>query len=151
MGHPGAAVAVLLGFDCYLRISEIGGMRARDVADMSHLLRGQTLNAAGVNWRGMSSTLLSLPITKTWENQSVRVRKPEVAGLLDTWVRYVLTKNGGGESARLFPEPLVFRRMFYEAQVRLGWANAEGKVPFVPHSLRHGGASCDYLLNGARY
>ena len=88
------------------------------------------------------------PVTKTWENQSVRVRKPEVAGLLDTWVRYVLTNNGGDYSAHIFPEPLTFRRMFYEAQVRLGWANSEGKVPFVPHSLRHGGASCDYLLLG---
>ena len=50
--------------------------------------------------------------------------------------------------AYLFPEPLTFRRMFYEAQVRLGWANSEGKVPYVHPSLRHGGASCDYLLLG---
>ena len=40
MRHRGAAVAVLLGFDSYLRISEIGGMRARDVSDMTQLLRG---------------------------------------------------------------------------------------------------------------
>ena len=51
----------------------------------------------------------------------------------------------------MFPEAPLFRRLFYDAQVRLGWAGADGGVPFVPHSLRHGGASCDYLFNGARY
>ena len=132
-------MAVLLGFDSYLRISEIGGMRARDVSDMTQPLRGQVLSEAGVNWQGMSATLLSLPVTKTWENQSVRVRKPEVAGLLDTWVRYVPTNNAGDYSAHLFPEPLTFRRMFYEAQVRLGCEQPNGSVPFVPHLLRHGG------------
>ncbi len=38
MGHPGAGVATLLGFDCYLRISEIAALRVYNVADLGVLV-----------------------------------------------------------------------------------------------------------------
>ena len=30
----------------------------------------------------------------------------------------------------------------------MGWGDEEDRVPYVPHSLRHGGATCDYLYAG---
>jgi hypothetical protein len=144
MNHPGAGIAVLLGFDCYLRISEIGNMRRGDVVDL--LAEGQPTREAS---QGGSTTLLSIPLTKTWENQSVQVRRRVVAGLLDSWIRYVDGVTGGDRNAKLFPAPGEFRRLFYEAQRRLGWEQDDGSVPYVPHSMRHGGASCDYLMYGS--
>ena len=44
------------------------------------------------------------------------------------------------------------RNLFTWAQRELGWTSGtEGEgVRFVPHSLRHGGASVDYISLGAR-
>jgi len=147
MGHPGAAVAALIGFDCYLRISEIGGLRVCEVSDIkdSDLHLGRQVARGG---RG-TTTLLSIPVSKTWSNQSVQVRRPVLAGLLWSWIQYVTDVREQGSQALLFPDPGTFRRLFYEAQVNLGWAKENGAVPFVPHSLRHGGAACDYLTRGA--
>ena len=130
-------------------------MRVREVTDIRVVLaewEAQPLAVGsgrpGMGWPGMSYTLLSLPASKTGENQSVRVRRLEVQGMLDLWVRYVLTHGGENPDSRLFPDGPTFRRLFYDAQVRLGWADEDGGVPFVPHSLRHGGASCDDLHLG---
>ena len=51
----------------------------------------------------------------------------------------------------MFPDAVTFRHLFYTAQVNLGWAEPDGSVPFVPHSLRHGGATADYITQGSRF
>ena len=144
MGHPGAGVATLLAFDCYLRISEIAALRVCDVADLGVLVP----HTYGQMRAGMSGTLITIPTSKTWENQSVQVRRTQVAALLDTWVRYVERRNGGDRQALLFPTQEQYRRLFQQAEGNLGWHTPE-TPHFVPHSLRHGGASCDYLIFGS--
>jgi len=147
MGHPGAAVAILVGFDCYLRISEIGGMRIMDVAmimERDYRL-GQEIRKGG----RATDTLISIPLTKTWENQSVFVKRAPLAGLLWSWIQYLTDVRGLPREARVFPDPWTLRRLFYQAQCNLGWARENGSVPYVVHSLRHGGATGDYIIRGA--
>ena len=138
-GHPGAAVAVLVGVDCYLRISEIGSLRACDISVLEGAVRDGT------------NTLVSLAHCKTGDNQSVVVRRESVSGLLVGWKEYVLRETGD-PYAHLFPDPAHFRHLFTWAQRELGWSTGLGGegVRFVPHSLRHGGASVDYISLGAR-
>ena len=38
MNHPGMAVAALLAYDCYLRVSEVGALRVRDITDVEAIL-----------------------------------------------------------------------------------------------------------------
>ena len=44
----------------------------------------------------------------------------------------------------------MFRTLFAEAQEAMGWAGGGPghRTLYVPHSLRHGGASCDFLVWG---
>ena len=148
MGHPGMAIAVVLGFDCYLRISEIANLRACDVTDI--LLVDQEVGRAMEQSGKGTSTLVTLPHTKTGMNQSVCIRRPVVEAKLLNWVRYVTEIRSRGARAKLFPDPPTFRRLFYQAQVNLGWQREDGSVPFVPHSLRHGGAAGDFLRHPTR-
>ena len=144
MGHPGAAVAVLLAYDCYLRISELGDLRVCDISEVSEIM----LDDSGLRPLSFTGTLVSLQHCKTGNNQSVRVRRPQVGALLTSWVDYVRERTGSAR-ARLFPGPEEFRGLFYTAQINLGW-DVEGGNAFVPHSLRHGGASGDFLIWGGR-
>jgi hypothetical protein len=140
------AVAVLVAFDSYLRVSEVEGIRDMDVEDVGVLApaRGE----GGVS-PGMSGTLLILPRTKTGEYQSVQVRRTQVAALVESWRRYVRSQSGGRPDARLFPDRATFRQLFAQAQCNLGWSKEKGAW-YVPHSLRHGGASCDFLVWGGK-
>ena len=61
---------------------------------------------------------------------------------------YVRHRTGDSQ-AKLFPGPEIFRQLFTQAQVELGWTRENGAAIFVPHSLRRGGASVDYLGLGA--
>ena len=38
IGHPGAAVGVLLSYDCYLRVSELAALRVRDITRLGEML-----------------------------------------------------------------------------------------------------------------
>ena len=53
LSHVGAAVGTLLGFDSYLRISEIAGMKARDVTDLSQVLGPLGPGPGDTRWFGM--------------------------------------------------------------------------------------------------
>lgn len=120
-----AAIALLLGFDCYLRVSEICRLTAADVLP----------SAAG----GVSSSrpVLSLRNTKTGRGrtQLVVVGRPLVASLV-----WACAQRARHPHARLFPfSPAVFRRWLARACIALGLP------PFTPHSLRHGGATSDFI------
>jgi len=145
MGHPGAAVAALLSYDCYLRISEMSALRCRDLSRIRELTSGE----GQVREWEFTGTLVSLAHTKTGNDQSVAIRRPQVEALLWDWSDYVFRQTGN-VNARLFPDPRHFRDLFRKAQENLGW-DVEGRGGFVPHSLRHGGASGDFLIwGGAR-
>lgn len=79
---------------------------------------------------------IRLAKTKTGSNQSVEVRSQVVRDLL----LLLLDQSQGGGDQPLFPSPSQFRRHFKQACSLLGLSEA-----YVPHSLRHGGATHDHL------
>jgi len=125
-GHWMKGVATLLAHDCYLRVGELVGLTRADVAD------------AGDRRMGSAHTGMALRLskTKTGPNQWVTVRDPDVIAL----VRHRLaTMSSRRRSARLFPfAASTFRKHFKAACADLGLAKE-----YVPHSLRHGGATRD--------
>jgi len=142
-GHPGAGVGVLVAFDAYLRATELCNLRVGDIS----LVAGQR---GGVEDK--PRLLVSLKWCKTGNNQSVLIDHPVVVDLLWRWVLYVKRRTGyrdlGGFSPEargplLFPEVTFFRSLFMATCAHLGYS--DGDVRFVPHSLRHGGATRDFL------
>lgn len=130
-GEFRAGVAVLLGFECYLRAGELVRLRREDVGfpDQARV-KGE-----------IHEPFLRLQRTKTGREQSVSVRDRAVRRLLRVLVRE--TKSEG----LLFPySPQRLRKLFKEACDDLGL----GDCGFVLHSLRHGGATRDYCSGALR-
>jgi len=120
-GHRRVGVGVLLAFDCLLRAGELAGLRREDVLDDGDA-------RVGSEHRGV---LLRLRHTKTGANKSVEVLEPVVVEQL----RALVADTAPG--ARLFPFTVaVFRRRFKRVCAALGLSPR-----YVPHSLRHGGAT----------
>ena len=71
LGCLGAAVALLVSFDCWLRISEVAGLKARDIVD--------NRSQADPTGRGVA---VYLATTKTGTRQAVLVESPEIGDLL---------------------------------------------------------------------
>jgi hypothetical protein len=119
--HARHAVGVLLSFDCFLRVSELCALLPADVADDGD-------KRMGALHRGC---LLRIGRAKTGTNQTVRVHDPAVRELLMTLVRATPSAH------RLFPfTPRDMRAVFHAACASLGLS-----MRYVPHSLRHGGAT----------
>ena len=119
------AVGVLLSFDCLLRVGELCRLRKEDVGDAKDGRLG----------RDFKGVLLRLRTTKTGSNQSVSVDEEGVQTLL----RQVIAATAPRQP--LFPSTTrVFRRRFQTACTELGL-----RARYVPHSLRHGGATRLYL------
>ena len=119
-GNWSAGVAVLLGFDCLLRIGELTSLRREDVADAKDARVSST-------FRGMALRLVK---TKTGPNQWVEVSDRRVQRL----VRVLLTSSRGKTLFGLTAHK--FRQVFKDTCADLGLSPA-----YVPHSLRHGGAT----------
>ena len=119
-GRWSFAVGTLLAFDCLLRIGELVGLQRGDVADSGDARLGS-------EYKGLA---LRLRKTKTGTNQWVEVRDPSVALLLRQLVRSTRSKF-------LFPFSAAdFRSVFKATCASLGLSSR-----YVPHSLRHGGAT----------
>lgn len=126
-GYHRHAVATLLAFDCTLRVGELVGLRVADVADTRDSRLGSSI-------QDMS---LRLRVTKTGKNQSVVLERAVVKVL----VRHLVASSRSG--AFLFPFSAgSFRDRFKRACSDLGLSSG-----YVPHSLRHGGAT-DLHLHG---
>ena len=125
-GSWSGGVGALLAFDCYLRVGELCNIRRCDVA----MVDDPRLGA------GVQGVHIRLADTKTGSNQSVEVRSPVVRELL----RQLLNRVPEGRDQFLFPSTSQFRRCFKQACSYLGLSLA-----YVPHSLRHGGATHDHL------
>ena len=120
------AVGTLLAFDCFLRVGELVGLKREDVADSSDA-------RLGAEFKGMA---LRLRKTKTGPNQWVEVESKEVMALL----RGVVASTKPGQL--LFPvSTSAYRTIFKSACADLGLSKS-----YVPHSLRHGGATRSHLL-----
>ena len=119
-------IGTLLAFDCFLRVGELCSLKREDVADASD-------SRLGVDFKGMA---LRLRKTKTGPNQWVEVESPAVMLLL----RDVIAKTKPGRS--LFPvSTSTYRRLFKSA-----CSDLKLSTSYVPHSLRHGGATRAHLL-----
>ena len=119
-------IAVLLAFDCFLRCGELVALRKKDVAENGD-------HRLGSEYAGMA---LRLKKTKTGANQWVEINNEEVKFL----VRF-LVHSTDKPSDRLFPlTSSQFRAAFKQAVQTLQLPN------YVPHSLRHGGATRWHLL-----
>ena len=121
-----AGLATLLAFNCYLRVGELCNLRKEDVAFSQDARMGSAFSGCSLRLRH----------TKTGPDQWVRVRSQPIRvllrGLVDSLDPGVLLF---GFSAS------TFRSRFKRACARLGLSDK-----YVPHSLRHGGATHDYLL-----
>jgi integrase len=127
-GKRREGIGLLLAFDCFLRVSELCGLRRSDVAD------DQDKRVSGEH-KGM---LIRLASTKTGPNKWVRVLDPSVRQL----VRDLVDETKSGDM--LFPFSTgVFRRSFKAVAAELGLS-----ALYVPHSLRHGGATRYYHVLG---
>ena len=127
-GRHAEAVATLLAFDCYLRVGELTRLTYEDVLQPND-------PRVGSAYTGMA---LRLGVTKTGPNQSVTLAKPQV----QTVLLHYLGAYPFLTHQRIFPfSPDAFRLLLRQVAEALGL----GHIPYVPHSLRHGGATYDYL------
>jgi integrase len=125
-GHFRSAVGVVVAFDCFLRVGELVGLRMEDVADAKDA-------RIGVDSVDMTLRLRS---TKTGPNQWVVVENPVVK----TLVRQLVSSSP--PNSFLFPfTASAFRNHFKSACADLNLSPL-----YVPHSLRHGGATRLHLL-----
>lgn len=129
LGHYRAGVAVLLAFHCYLRASEVVALRREDIA-----LPGDLRLAAVGAARDIG--VLRLRHTKTGTEQSVTITDKTINTLLRTV--YETTVPG----QFIFPfSTQSLRTWFREACHQVGLDHCG----FVLHSLRHGGATRDFV------
>jgi hypothetical protein len=126
-GRWAYGVAALLGFHCLLRNGELMGLTVDDVAFADDRRMGS------VNAR----TFIRLSKAKTGANQGVDVLDPDIVKIL-RWLT-----AGRPPTQRLFPGPRAmaaredaFRNAVHDACHSLGLSDG-----YVPHSLRHGGAT----------
>ena len=125
--HHDAGLAVLVGFDCYLRIGEILGLKVSDIASAND----PRLGAA------YSGSMLRLAKTKTGRNQSVTIENPSVARLLARHLR-----NRKPSDPVFSVSKHSFYTLFHKACKAFG-LDDQG---YSPHSLRHGGATRHHML-----
>lgn len=124
-GHMRAGVGVLLGFDCLLRIGELTSLKASDIADVKDARLGNL----------PVKMHLALRSTKTGPNQFVQLMNDDVQSL----VRVLLETTKPNE--KVFPYTTdEFRKLFKSACAALQLSDR-----YVPHSLRHGGATNLFL------
>lgn len=132
-GYVAHAIAMLLGFDCYLRVSELTSIRKNNIVLPNDARMGQA----------ETNMAVILPRTKTGLNQSIIIQRECVKQLLCLWLQS-RTLHTAPATALVFAfTPASLRNLM---QVT---CSSLGIPPYVPHSLRHGGASHDYLTTNA--
>lgn len=132
-GYHAEAVAALLSFDCYLRVGELIGLRVADVV----MPNDPRVGAAH------PTMALRLARTKTGANQWVSIESEAVAASLRRHLD-CLRASGAASSPHdaVFPFPAYhFARLLHRTVDALGLSH----IPYVPHSFRHGGATCAHL------
>jgi integrase len=126
--YTAAAVATLLAFNTYLRVSELTGLLVSHVKWPQDARTGSAYDGVAVY----------LPKSKTGDYQSVRVRDKSIAALLCAWI----TRRGLTAGESVFGlSPNAYRSVLAQACVGLGVSH----VGYTPHCLRHGGATHDFV------
>jgi integrase len=127
-GFHAEAIATLLAFDCYLRVGELLSIRMTDVVQPNDPRVGTA----------HPDMALRLPDTKTGQNQWVSIERSAVA---TAFRRHLQAHRFSGQD-HVFPfTPHHFRNLLSSTVRSLGLSH----IPYVPHSFRHGGATCAYL------
>lgn len=125
-GNLRAGVGVLLAFDCYLRVGELCDLKREDIADVKD---------SRLDSKVPARMHLRLRHTKTGPNKWVFVEDPSVVRL----IRLLLDFTGPGRYLLPYTTDR-FRQLFKSACSQLGLS-----PKYVPHSLRHGGATRDFM------
>jgi integrase len=139
-GHIDQGIATLLSFDCYLRISEFVNLKINDI-----ILPGTDSRSSRTN----SKVVICLSKTKTGRNQSVIVRRPEIAKLIIHIIKFKKklfhnNQHSHQSTNKLFSfSAASYRRIFHQTCDKLKLSN----IGYTPHSLRHGGATFDFQNN----
>jgi integrase len=128
-------IGIILGFDCLLRVSELVNLRTGDVAFIGDERIGvmeskEPLPPGGLPGR-KKSALVFVRKSKTGKNQWVELHSPEIIQLLRGLVG--VTKAGD----LLFP----YSASVVRGELKAACAFFGLTAGYVPHSLRHGGAS----------
>ena len=125
-GRFDMAVGTLLSFDCLLRVSELTALTTADCTTPNDARLGTSLESTSVSLR--------LAKTKRGRNQFVSVSSPAVKSLFQRHLRLVPS------ASRVFSfSPTSFRLHLKRVCQSLSLP------PYVPHSLRHGGATYSHL------
>jgi integrase len=127
-GHEAEAIGCVLAFDCLLRVGELASLRVSDVAFGDPRTPSE-----------LKEMVIRLRRTKTGREQSVVVRDPAVCRIVLDWKARISSYNK--ESFLFSFTADRFRRVLKGACSQLGLSSA-----YVPHSLRHGGATHMYLV-----
>jgi len=122
-GHRQEGIAVLLSFDCLLRVSEMTSLMRSDIA-------GAKDDRIGGEHKG---TVVRIRKAKTGVNQWVTIVNRSVEILIMSLCKDIPLSS----EDRLFPfSPTHFRSLLHNICASLGLSDK-----YVPHSLRHGGAT----------
>lgn len=125
------AVAIILSFDCYLRIGEVLKLMKDDIAFSGDPRLGEVTSSSSSS--SSDRVHISIRVAKTGVLQGVEVRNPQVKQLIHVW-----------HSTCTGPKLFSFSESTYRKWFTRG-CNALGVTHYTPHSLRHGGATKDYL------
>lgn len=128
-GYHAEAVGLLVAFDCYLRVSELVSIRYCDVVMRDDPRMG----------RAHTGMAIALPQTKTGPNQWVSLKDPAVADLLTDHISR--RPSNSSDTDRVFPFAAARLRRLLRL---VATAAGVGDAGYVPHSLRHGGATADF-------
>ena len=133
-GYHGPAIALLLAFDCFLRVGELTRIRLSDVVMPNDSRMG----------RAHTTMAVVLRTAKTGKMQSVGIWSDDVAQLLALWVRSIPIGSNDSDPFIFRFSPDFLRRLMHRTAVAL-------QLPghYTPHSLRHGGTTDDFLRNGS--
>ena len=121
------SLGLLLAFHCLLRASELSNLRVADVALPGDPRMGSVF----------AHSLLLLPYTKTGRNQSVPVRSRTLTRVLRT-----LTEGKTPTDFVFGRRSTTSMRHYFRAACSEAGLGAAG---YTLHSLRHGGATHEYL------
>lgn len=127
-GEVGMAVGVLLAWDAMLRLGELVALRTSDV-----MLSGESDRRVPAEYRGAG---LRIRLAKTGREQWAPLHNGQMADML-RW--YLATRPAAD---RLFS----FSAEQFRAKFKLVCAEFALPPEFVPHSCRHGGATCLFLM-----
>lgn len=139
-----AGVALLLQFDCYLRVSELCSLRIHILQPDSKKLYQPATAQHGYGFRSGAAVIITIPESKTGKFHSVAIASKEIEDILLAYIKYRQSHIRSdqplfGMTTAQYSDTL----QLYCNKLQLTQHN------YTSHSLRHGGAAYHYMLRGA--